>query len=94
MVGNPLKADRATTQKQRLQFARILVEVEAYQEYPEVIMFENEWSEIMEQEMHYEWKPIYCASCENYERDIKECRKQIREGAEKEKNRNGIENKK
>lgn len=75
MVGNPLKADRATTQKQRLQFARILVEVEPDQMYPDMVMFENECGAIIEQEVRYEWKPVFCKACGNFGHDIREYRK-------------------
>lgn len=70
-----MKTDRATKQKQRVQFARILVEVGTDQNYPEVVMFENECGAIIEQEVRYEWKPTYCITCGNYGHDIKECRK-------------------
>jgi len=79
MVGNPLKADRATTQKQRLQFARILVEVEPDQMYPDMVMFENECGAIIEQEVRYEWKPVFYKACGNFRHDIRECRKQLRQ---------------
>ncbi|XP_019252918.1 PREDICTED: uncharacterized protein LOC109231740 [Nicotiana attenuata] len=79
MISNPLKADIATTQKQRLQFARILVEVEPNQIYPNMVMFENECGAIIEQEVSYEWKPIFCKVCGNFGHDIRECRKQLRQ---------------
>ncbi|XP_009777272.1 uncharacterized protein [Nicotiana sylvestris] len=48
MVGKPLKVDRATSQKKRLTFARILVKVSINQQYPSKIMFENEYGKIIE----------------------------------------------
>ena len=42
LIGHPLKADRATTRKDRLTFARELIEMPLNKEYPKVIMFENE----------------------------------------------------
>lgn len=59
MVGKPLKADKATTNKERLAFARVLVEISLNQKYPTSVLFENEWGEIIEQDVKYEWKPIY-----------------------------------
>ena len=41
LMGHPLKADRATTRKDRLTFARVLIEMPLNKEYPKVIMFEN-----------------------------------------------------
>lgn len=43
MIGKPLKVDRATTNKERLVFARVLVEVSLNQKYPTSVFFENEW---------------------------------------------------
>lgn len=43
MGGKPLEADRATTNKERLVFARVLVEVSLNQKYPTSVFFENEW---------------------------------------------------
>lgn len=48
MVGKPLKADSATSQKERLTFSRILVEVSINQQYPSTIMFKNEYGKIIE----------------------------------------------
>ncbi|XP_019266749.1 PREDICTED: uncharacterized protein LOC109244159 [Nicotiana attenuata] len=50
LVGKPLKADRATTNKERLAFARVLVEVSINQQYPKQVMFENEVGKIVKQE--------------------------------------------
>ncbi|XP_009786117.1 uncharacterized protein [Nicotiana sylvestris] len=49
MAGKPLKANRATTQKEQLTFARILIEMSINQQYPSRIMFENEYEKIIEQ---------------------------------------------
>lgn len=38
LVGNPLKVDKATTQNDRLKFARVLVEMPLDQSYPSGIM--------------------------------------------------------
>lgn len=54
MVGKPLKADRATTNKERLAFARVLDEVSINQQYPKQVMFENEVGKIIKQEVYYE----------------------------------------
>ncbi|XP_009604180.1 uncharacterized protein [Nicotiana tomentosiformis] len=43
MVGKPLKADKATTNKERLAFVRVLVKISLSQKYPTSVLFENEW---------------------------------------------------
>ncbi|XP_019258689.1 PREDICTED: uncharacterized protein LOC109236904 [Nicotiana attenuata] len=45
LIGKPLKVDRATTNKERLAFARVLVELSINQQYPKQVMFENEVGE-------------------------------------------------
>ena len=42
LIGHPFREDRATTRKDRLTFARVLIEMPLNKEYPKVIMFENE----------------------------------------------------
>lgn len=63
MIEKPLKADRATTNKERLAFARVLVEVSVNQKYPTQVMFENEMGKIVKQEVYYEWKTTLCPKC-------------------------------
>lgn len=77
IVGKLLKADRATTWKERMTFARVLVEVTLDQPYPQSIMFENEIGKIVEQRVHYEWKPTLCKECNNYRHEMVECRKHV-----------------
>ncbi|XP_075092350.1 uncharacterized protein LOC142172591 [Nicotiana tabacum] len=79
MVGNPLKADKVTTMKERMTYARVLVEVPINKVFPDTVIFENEHGHIVEQEMDFEWKPILCTKCKNYGHELKECRKYIRE---------------
>lgn len=73
MVGNPLKADIATTHKEQLTYARILVEVSVNQQYPSRVMFENEHENIIEQMVVYEWKSLLCATCNNFGHEQQEC---------------------
>ena len=72
LIGHPLKVDRATTQKDRLTFARVLIEMPLNKEYPKVIMFENEIRKVVHQQVEYEWKTILCPKCKNFGHDISE----------------------
>ncbi|XP_019225380.1 PREDICTED: uncharacterized protein LOC109206958 [Nicotiana attenuata] len=87
MVGKPLKADSATSQKERLTFARILVEVSINQQYPSTIMFENEYGKIIEQRVMYEWKPVNCPTCNKFGHDQSDYRKNTKKEEEREKQR-------
>lgn len=42
LVGKLVKADAKTTMKERLLYARVLVEVQLNQTYPDIILFESE----------------------------------------------------
>lgn len=77
--GTPLKADKATTNRVRMIYARVLVGIPLNQEYPTGVMFENKYGRIVEQKVEYEWKPVLCAKCKNFGHDIMNCRKQQRE---------------
>ncbi|XP_016452665.2 uncharacterized protein LOC107777186 [Nicotiana tabacum] len=82
MIGKPLKADRATTNKKRLAFAKVLVEVLINQTYPTQVIFENEMGKIVKQEVYYEWKPTLCPKCKNFGHELQDYRKLYKEEAE------------
>ena len=65
-VGKYIKVDHAIMNRDRLQFAKILVEVEIDQAFRDVIQFKNEHGEIREQQMVYGWKPIRWSCCKGY----------------------------
>ncbi|XP_048501638.1 uncharacterized protein LOC125497954 [Beta vulgaris subsp. vulgaris] len=74
-IGKPIKLDQATIKREKLQYARMLIEVQLNQVFPEKIVFLNEMDNIMEVEVNYEWKPVTCASCKGMGHTQKECRK-------------------
>ncbi|XP_070050887.1 uncharacterized protein [Nicotiana tomentosiformis] len=75
LVGKPVKADTATTRKEKLMYARVMVEVPLNKIYTDTIMFENELGQIIEQTVEYEWKPTLCDHCRNFGRIKEHCRK-------------------
>ncbi|KAK4724533.1 hypothetical protein R3W88_027312 [Solanum pinnatisectum] len=68
-----------TTQKNKLMFARVLVEMPLNNTYLSDVMFENENGKIMKQKVEYEWKPVLCSRCRNFGHELGECRKQLEE---------------
>ncbi|XP_010679661.1 uncharacterized protein LOC104894967 [Beta vulgaris subsp. vulgaris] len=72
-VGKPIKLDQATKAKDRLNFARILVEVDIDQQFPNSIMFENEKGEQMCQAIGYKWKPIIYGTCHGLGHETAQC---------------------
>ncbi|XP_010694020.1 uncharacterized protein LOC104906887 [Beta vulgaris subsp. vulgaris] len=75
-IGKPLKLDQSTINKDRLQYARIMIETRMNQDLPEEIVFENEKGVMMTQKVHYEWRPIRCDICAGIGHSHKECVKQ------------------
>lgn len=72
LVGRPIA---------RMTFASVLLEVHINQEYPSVIMFENEYDHSVEQRVYYEWKLILYSKCSSFGHDLKECRIGLRDAA-------------
>lgn len=63
-LGKPLFTDECTTNKLRISFARILVEVDITKKLKGSIIFRDNEGESMEQLVEYEWKPLYCEECQ------------------------------
>ncbi|XP_074301363.1 uncharacterized protein LOC141632747 [Silene latifolia] len=63
LVGKYMRADSATLDKTRLRYARLMVEVEVGQEFPNKIYFKDEKGNDVCVCVEYEWKPVVCGSC-------------------------------
>ncbi|XP_074266898.1 uncharacterized protein LOC141590190 [Silene latifolia] len=62
-IGKPLFADPATTSKEKLSFARVLVEVDVSQELPSHVVINTPHLGQYSQKVVYEWLPYYCKCC-------------------------------
>lgn len=74
-LGTLIKADRATTERALLSYARVLVEVSIKKELPDVIEFIDEYGHKVLQEVNYEWKPILCQNCGGMGHDTEKCKR-------------------
>lgn len=54
-------------------FARVLVEVEVDQQFPDRVQFKNEKGMVVDQKAHYAWRPIVCKQCSVYGHSQSEC---------------------
>lgn len=54
LVEKPVKANTATMMKEKLMYARVMVEVPLSKTYPELVLFENKVGQIIEQKVEYE----------------------------------------
>jgi len=67
--------DKNTQEKNKVQLARILIEIEIKEHVPEHIYFENEHGVLMQQDVIYEWKPVVCGKCKGYGHETGGCKK-------------------
>ncbi|XP_074315380.1 uncharacterized protein LOC141651573 [Silene latifolia] len=63
LVGKLVKRDAATEDKTRLGYARLLVEVEIGQSFPDKLVFLDEKGQEVSILVEYEWKPSVCGAC-------------------------------
>lgn len=69
----PRCMDEMTKRKSRLQFARVLIDMEIKKNPPEAVKFVNENGVILEQKICYEWKPTRCGKCQGFGHKDEEC---------------------
>ncbi|XP_074305519.1 uncharacterized protein LOC141640735 [Silene latifolia] len=70
-----VRADNATLDKTRLGFARLMVEVQVGQEFPDKLYFNDEHGRQNCVIVEYEWKPIICSVCKGIGQHQSLCRK-------------------
>lgn len=74
-VGKLVQLDNSTLNKDKLNFARILVETEVDSPLPETVKFVNEKGVVVNQMVEYDWKPVHCNNCKGFGHDTKKCNK-------------------
>ncbi|KAL2940818.1 putative shell protein 2 [Bienertia sinuspersici] len=72
-VGGLLRLDAITTRRERLQYARCMVEVKLNQDFPDHVEFKDEKGNRRRAIMHYEWKPTLCSNCQKVGHSLQEC---------------------
>ncbi|RAL47695.1 hypothetical protein DM860_012320 [Cuscuta australis] len=83
IIGKPIKRDKATAMRAKWGYARIQLEVQVQQEFPDLLSFINEEGRVITQEVVYEWKPCVCAKCNRMGHITEMCRKSNGEGQDK-----------
>ncbi|XP_010665650.1 uncharacterized protein LOC104882927 [Beta vulgaris subsp. vulgaris] len=74
-IGKVLKTDQASSKKDRLQYARVLIEDEVNQVFPNHVRFVNEKDNIVQIDVVYEWKPEKCEGCKQFGHICVHCKK-------------------
>ncbi|KAL2897466.1 hypothetical protein RDABS01_039249 [Bienertia sinuspersici] len=77
IVEESIKLVAAMKNKDKLSFARILVERKVEDKMPNNIQFVNEKWILMEHQVEYEWKPILCTQCHRFGHEASVCRKGV-----------------
>ncbi|XP_030507193.2 uncharacterized protein LOC115722193 [Cannabis sativa] len=73
-VGNPIMVDSVTKERERLNYPRVLIEVQMNQQLPNMLEFEDEFGSNCLVGIHYEWKPIICSNYSGLGHKIEDCR--------------------
>ena len=74
-MGKFIKPDNPTLNKDKLQFARVLIETDLDAPLPDTITFINEKGSTISQVVQYDWKPIVCTGCKGFGHEGKNCRR-------------------
>ncbi|KAL2901529.1 hypothetical protein RDABS01_026611 [Bienertia sinuspersici] len=65
-IGRLIRLDATTTKRDKLQYARVMVEVLIDQNFPDSVTFMNEKGCHVQAPIGYEWKPTKCGKCKKY----------------------------
>ena len=87
LIGPVVRVDQATSNRDKLGYARVLVEMKIESDFPETIVFLNEHGVRYKQEIQFEWKPTKCSGCGMLGHEEVNCRK--KDGLQKKKRRPG-----
>ncbi|XP_074305389.1 uncharacterized protein LOC141640517 [Silene latifolia] len=72
-----MRLDEATLDKTRIGYARIMVEFNIGQDFPDKIYFKDETGAEVCVCVEYEWKPVVCGSCRGVGHTKEDCRKKV-----------------
>ena len=77
LLGRPLVTNKATQNKIRIKFARLLIEMDLSQPFPDEITFMGEFDIFMVQIVNYASKPLKCRHCSMFLHLVDDCRKEV-----------------
>lgn len=73
-LGDPIKHVEATRNREKLQYARVLIEIDIDQKLLDNISFQNEHGFLTEVPVIFEWKPTRGQNCKNFGHVEQDCR--------------------
>lgn len=74
-LGIPLYADGITAKANRLEFARICVEMKVGSDFPLFFGVDTEYGETFEVRVEYSWRPLQCSHCNVFGHSSAKCPK-------------------
>ncbi|XP_074299345.1 uncharacterized protein LOC141630421 [Silene latifolia] len=74
LVGKHVCADEVTTEKRKLAFARVLIEVDIFKELHGAVWLNTPYRGHIIQKVVYEWIPYYCTQCKKIGHTKEKCR--------------------
>ncbi|KAL9247574.1 hypothetical protein vseg_020992 [Gypsophila vaccaria] len=72
-IGRPICADEPTTNKTKVSFARLLIEVDVSKDLPGAVTVTTPYGPRI-QKVQYEWLPYYCSHCKRLGHQLASCR--------------------
>ncbi|XP_020259837.1 uncharacterized protein LOC109836363 [Asparagus officinalis] len=75
LIGRPIATDKLTANRQRLAYARVLIEVKLPSALPDQITVNGPNGKQYNQKIIYELKPRWCDHCKQVGHDIQNCRR-------------------
>ncbi|KAL9246084.1 hypothetical protein vseg_019663 [Gypsophila vaccaria] len=75
LIGKYVKSHYATEERNKIGFARVMVELKIDQKLPGTVAFKDEQGQLINVEVEYEWKPVTCANCQGMGHTTEQCRK-------------------
>lgn len=74
VIGRPLFADPYTTEKTRISFARVLIDIDISKDIPSFVKVNTPYGEKVVT-VDYEWMPHFCSHCDVIGHSLSKCRK-------------------
>uniref|UniRef100_A0A803P0M5 CCHC-type domain-containing protein n=1 Tax=Cannabis sativa TaxID=3483 RepID=A0A803P0M5_CANSA len=74
-IGTPIMVDKFTKDRTRIQFARVVVEIDISESPPRSLWYFNEVGQLVDQAIDYEWLPTKCKNCSSFGHIQADCRK-------------------
>lgn len=75
-IGKLMKVDWTTNKHEKLQFARVVGEIQIDKKLTDLISFINEHDKVVPVEMVHEWRHVVCEICQGMRHEPKDCDKQ------------------